>query len=121
MTTNLKLVSSVFCSIFAAWIFVGSSASAQTDKHIENPDIILFVDGLACPFCAYGIEKRLKKVDGVEKLSVLLEEGKIEIAIADGRKVAEADLATAVRKAGFEVRKISFLNEGKREEAPSGR
>ena len=25
----------------------------------------LRVDGLACPFCAYGIEKKLKKTEGV--------------------------------------------------------
>lgn len=25
------------------------------------------VNGLACPFCAYGIEKRLNTIDGVKK------------------------------------------------------
>ena len=30
----------------------------------------LTVDGLACPFCAYGIEKKLGAVNGVEKLDI---------------------------------------------------
>ena len=28
-------------------------------------EIRLYVDGLACPFCTFGIEKSLKKVPGV--------------------------------------------------------
>ncbi|MDQ3269572.1 MAG: heavy-metal-associated domain-containing protein [Pseudomonadota bacterium] len=28
----------------------------------------LRVDGLACPFCAYGIEKQLSKLDGVARV-----------------------------------------------------
>ena len=31
---------------------------------------VLGVGGLACPFCAYGIEKRLNKVDGVTGVEV---------------------------------------------------
>ena len=49
--------------LFAALVF--SVAALAADKHY-----VLGVDGLACPFCAYGIEKRLNKVDGVTGVEV---------------------------------------------------
>ena len=42
-----------------------SVAALAADK-----SYVLGVDGLACPFCAYGIEKRLNKVDGVTGVEV---------------------------------------------------
>ncbi|MGN2393298.1 heavy-metal-associated domain-containing protein, partial [Pelomicrobium sp. G1] len=35
-----------------------------------GPSYWLQVDGLACPFCAYGIEKKLRALDGVDKVKV---------------------------------------------------
>lgn len=92
-------------------------ARAQADKLIEEPDIVIEVGGLACPFCAYGIEKRLKKIDGIEQLSVLLAEGKVQLKLKEGVTVSEERLQKAVADAGFEAKRIVFLNEEAR--APS--
>lgn len=35
-----------------------------------GPQYALEVKGLACPFCAYGIEKRLNKMEGVEEVEI---------------------------------------------------
>ncbi len=86
-------------------------ARAQDDKRIEEPDVIIEVDGLACPFCAYGIEKRLKKIDGIAELSVLLEEGKVHLKLKEGATVSEERLQKAVADAGFEARRVVFVNE----------
>ena len=86
-------------------------ARAQENKLIEEPDIIIDVGGLACPFCAYGIEKRLKKIDGIDKLSVLLEEGKVQLKLKEGFTVSEERRQKAVADAGFEAKRIVFLNE----------
>ncbi len=92
-------------------------ARAQDDKIIENPDVIIEVAGLSCPFCAYGIEKRLKKIDSVDELSVLLEEGKVQLKLKEGATVSEERLQQAVADAGFEARSIVFVNE--KAKAPS--
>ncbi len=86
-------------------------ARAQDDKLIEDPDVIIEVDGLSCPFCAYGIEKRLKKIDSVAELSVLLEEGKVQLKLKEGATVSEERIQQAVADAGFEARSIVFVNE----------
>ncbi|MCH7638442.1 MAG: heavy-metal-associated domain-containing protein [Bacteroidetes bacterium] len=100
---------------------LAQQASAQDDKLIEDPDIIIEVDGIACPFCAYGIEKRLKRIDGVAELSVLLEEGRVQLKMDEGATVSEERLREAVAEAGFEARSIVFVNEEVRTSSGVGR
>ena len=92
-------------------VAMSSNALAQDDKQIVDPDIVIEVGGLACPFCAYGIEKRLKKIDGVEELSVQLEEGTVQVRLEEGVTVSSKRIEEAVADAGFEAKSIVFMNE----------
>ena len=38
-------------------------AQEEASEDVKNPDTIVYVDGLACLFCAYGIEKKLDDLD----------------------------------------------------------
>ena len=64
----------------------------------------LRVDGLACPFCAYGIEKQLQKLDGVARVDTDIEEGRVIIRMEDGKSLDRAEVEQAVKKAGFSLR-----------------
>ncbi len=61
------------------------------------------VNGLACPFCAYGLERSLGNVDDVESVSVNLKTGLIKISVSDGATLDEATVREAVMDAGFTV------------------
>ncbi len=50
------------------------------------------VDGLACPYCAYGIEKKLSAIDGVEKIDVDLENGLVIVNVVDGFKLSDEQM-----------------------------
>ena len=50
---------------------VGVNASAQELGMLQ---VTVQVDGLSCPFCAYGLEKRLKKVENVADLSIQVDQ-----------------------------------------------
>ena len=67
-------------------------------------DYILRVDGLACPFCAYGVEKKLLAVPGIESIDVLLDEGQIVLRFSREAELDVAALDSAVEKAGFTLR-----------------
>ncbi len=67
-------------------------------------DFILRVDGLACPFCAYGVEKKLLAVPGVASIEVLLDEGQIVLSFSREAELDVAALDSAVEKAGFTLR-----------------
>lgn len=70
----------------------------------------LYVDGLACPFCAYGIEKKLNAVEGVEKLDIDINAGVVSVTMAEGATLDEATAKQIVKDAGFTLR--DFEREG---------
>ena len=64
------------------------------------------VDGLACPYCAYGIEKNLKKIDGVEKINVDLDNGLVTVDVASGVTLTDTQMAKLFTDAGFTFRSM---------------
>lgn len=84
-STLLALVAAVFASATLA----------------AGPTYQLKVDGLACPFCSYGIEKELNKIDGVAGLETHVKTGTVEVTMADGQTLSESRARAAVDKAGF--------------------
>ena len=86
--------------VLAALIF--SVAALAADK-----SYVLGVDGLACPFCAYGIEKRLNKVDGVTDVQVDVGESLVRVTLEEGKTLSEERARQAVDEAGFTLRSYS--------------
>ena len=66
-------------------------------------------DGLACPFCAYGIEKQLGAIEGVDSVETEIRSGTVVITMAEGSYLDEAAARKAVEAAGFTMR--SFKRE----------
>lgn len=67
------------------------------------------VDGLACPYCAYGIEKKLKAIPGVEQVEVDLDHGLVTVRAREGTELTEPDMRTLFRDAGFTFRSMKVL------------
>ena len=63
----------------------------------------LLVSGMSCPFCAFGIEKKLRALEGVRDVTVFLDDGRIELAFSPENAARAADIDAAVKKAGFEL------------------
>lgn len=62
------------------------------------------VDGLACPFCAYGVEKQLSRVSGVREVETDIAKGVVVLRVEPGASLDEDAVRDAVRKAGFTPR-----------------
>lgn len=73
---------------------------------------VLGVDGLACPFCAYGIEKRLNKVDGVTDVQVDVGESVVHVTMQEDKVLTEDRARQAVDEAGFTLRSYSAAEGG---------
>ncbi len=71
----------------------------------------LGVDGLACPFCAYGVEKKLSSIEGVEDIKVDIEKGQVIVTMADGSPLTETLAGEKVGQAGFTLRSFSQVIE----------
>ena len=70
--------------------------------------ITIRVDGLSCPFCAYGLEKKLNKLEGTEKVRIDIDQGVAEITVAEGKTIEESQLRQAVLDAGFTPKEITY-------------
>lgn len=66
-----------------------------------GPSYRIEIAGLACPFCAYGIEKKLMALDGVEKVETHIKAGAVIVTMKDGASLNEATATQAVEAAGF--------------------
>lgn len=67
----------------------------------------LRVDGLACPFCSYGIEKKLINTEGVGSVTFDLEKGLVIVKTKEGVTLTESMLKQLIDDAGFTLRSMS--------------
>ena len=85
-------------------------AVAPAEGQIESATVM--VEGLACPFCVFGIEKRLKKVEGVGGVDVDIKSGEVSLRASEGESIAVVEIPGAVEKAGFTAGAIHLTAVG---------
>jgi len=91
-------------------VFLANPTSAQIAKTQNRVFIQIEVLGMACPYCAFGMEKELKKVAGVEKVEIELKEGLAFISTPLLQKPTAESLEKIITNAGFTAGKIEFSN-----------
>ena len=84
--------------------------AAQANAEFVSAE--LRVNGLSCPFCAFGIEKKLLDVDGVQGVEVFLDDGRIALTFEPENAATVSDLEKAVEKAGFELAALQLAVRG---------
>ena len=85
-----------------ALLLPATAFAAQTRYQLQ-------VDGLACPFCAYGIEKALNRTEGVKDIAVDIDAGTVTVTMADDAKMTKDQASRIVEDAGFTLRRFSEL------------
>ncbi|WP_038247058.1 heavy-metal-associated domain-containing protein [Ghiorsea bivora] len=94
-------------SIFVITILSIMSLNTLFAEGVKAQTVTIQVDGLSCPFCAYGLEKNLKKIEGIEAVKIDMKTGKATITIQENMGVTDQSLRQAVKKAGFTARDIT--------------
>lgn len=92
----------VALALFLGWTLAAEAAGRRYD---------LRVDGLSCPFCAYGIEKRLLRTKGVESVGIDLDKGIVRVRVRNGVRLTEKRLERLVHEAGFTLRSVEEVAE----------
>ena len=73
---------------------------------LDGASITLRVDGMVCPFCAYGLEKRLGEIESIDAILIRISDGLVQIRVKEGRPLEDEALEEAVERAGFSLREI---------------
>lgn len=92
--------------VLSTVVLVSSVAQAQIHS------LSVSVDGMACPFCAYGVEKKLKKVDGVGSITIDMKKSTATLRAKNGQSINIAQIPEAVKESGFSLGKIEITAIG---------
>jgi mercuric ion binding protein len=87
---------SVVTTILSAMILLTLPSFAA-----DQGEIIVSVPGIPGPYCAYGIEKRLLELDGIQEVHLFWNEEEIRSVIRTGKKVSTREIKEAVRRADY--------------------
>ena len=73
-----------------------------------NQQITVKVDGIGCPFCAMGLQKKFEKVEGVKNIEIDLKTGLLSFEIDDSFGFNANKIAMKVKEAGYKPTEISI-------------
>ncbi len=79
---------------------------AAVDTILPGATAVLRVDGMSCPFCAHGLEKRLREIATIDTLVIRVSDGLVYVRASAGKTVTDDQLRAAVKRAGFTLREI---------------
>ena len=64
------------------------------------------VVGMSCGMCVEAITRELKSTDKTESISVSLEDKKARFTEIKDKKISDAEIKSAIKKAGYEAVKV---------------
>lgn len=70
------------------------------------------VYGMDCAPCAYGLERGLKKMDGLQEVRVSLNDGKAYLGLAEKNDLTLRSIQEEVKKNGFSAKKAEVVLMG---------
>ena len=73
---------------------------------LAGASVRLKVDGMVCPFCAYGLEKRLGEIASIDAVLIRISDGLVQIRMKEDQELTDDVLTDVVRKSGFSLREI---------------
>ncbi len=86
----------IMTTMFIAMLAIFSvNAQKQMDK------FMIQVDGLGCPFCAYGLEKKFKEFKGIKNVKIDIETGDFSFSYPAEKELTMSDVIKQVEKAGY--------------------
>lgn len=86
--------------IFLAVFMLGNTTAVNAQsKKIDA--FTVQVDGLGCPFCAYGLEKKFKELKGIKNVKIEMETGVMNFDYPADKGLSIAQVEKQVEKAGY--------------------
>ena len=76
-----------------------ATMGVQAQKEMDQFEVQ--VDGLGCPFCAYGLEKKFKEFKGIKKVAIDIETGDFSFLYPAEKALTMDAVVKQVEKAGY--------------------
>ncbi len=87
--------------MLAAMLLIVMSSNNVQAQNNEKDNFLVQVDGLGCPFCAYGLEKKFKEWKGLKNPKIDMETGNFTFTYPAAEKLTIAAVEKQVEAAGY--------------------
>jgi len=74
---------------------------ASNNAYASEKEYTMQVHGAVCASCAYGLEKKFKKIEGVEKFDIDLKSGQVFVCAKDSVNFTEDQLTKLFIESGY--------------------
>lgn len=91
---NITIILSIVIGLFAI-------TQVQSQNKKDRDQFEVQVDGLGCPFCAYGLEKKFKEFKGIKDIAIDIETGDFSFTYPSEKNLSMTDVINQVIKAGY--------------------
>jgi len=85
--------------LFLSLLLISTNPAFAADK-----EHLMRADGAVCPACAYGLEKKFMKIDGVKAFDVDFKAGIVSVCTEETTTFTEEQLVTIFRESGYTFR-----------------
>jgi len=107
-----KNIYSLFIVILLSVYLFSMITNAQTEIDKSGKKYVrVDVDGLACPFCAYGLEKKLLGIDGADNFNANIDSAYATLTVPAKSKVTKDEIKQIVKDAGFSATEVLFSDQ----------
>lgn len=96
-TNTMKQITIILSIMIGLLAF--AKADAQTNKDRDTFEVQ--VDGLGCPFCAYGLEKKFKEFKGIKDIAIDIETGDFSFSYPAEKGLTMDAVLAQVVKSGY--------------------
>lgn len=96
MKTFIITLALILGTTFAAW---------------AQDQITVKVDGLGCPFCAYGLEKKFKDFKAIDQIKIKMETGIFTFSYPASEKIKIQAIQAKVIEAGYTPTRVLIKRE----------
>lgn len=86
-----------FILVFVGFVSINETAAQKAER--DNYEVK--VDGLGCPFCAFGLEKKFKEFKGLKNVKIDMETGVFTFTIPSDTPLSVMDVESQVDLAGY--------------------
>ncbi|MBN4050162.1 hypothetical protein JYT28_00240 [Desulfobulbus sp. AH-315-M07] len=77
------------------------------------------VNGLTCPICVAGLQKKLRSIAWVQSANVFIDDGRADFTVRSGTAPDIEQLRATVKRGGFTARRVTLTATGRVERADS--
>ncbi len=85
---------------------------SSVTSYAEVEKVVIIINGMACPVCAYGVEKKLKSVKGVKDIEIDIQNGLATLTAKEGQSIEISQVPQAIEDSGFRPDKITATASG---------